>query len=317
MKAAIYDRWGPPDVLEVREVPMPVPASGQVLVRVAAAAVNPKDALVRAGKFAAIAGSGFPKIPGNDFAGTVAAVGPNVQGCAEGTPVFGMSNRMAGATCAEYVLADAGELAPKPPSLDFVEAASIPLVALTALQALRDCGGVGEGSEVCIHGASGGVGTVAVQIAKALGARVTALCGADSAGLVRKLGADEVLDYRKTPPASIQQKFDCFFDVYGNQSFATMKSRLKPRGVYVTTVPKVRNFIDHGRTLLWPGRRARLVIVKARVSDLKLLSDWIKQRRLRPVVAAVLPLHDIRKAHEMIETRRTHGKIVIRVREGQ
>jgi len=311
LKAALYDRYGPPGVLELREVPEPVPGPGQVAVRVAAASVNPKDALVRSGRFRRMVGPTFPKRVGSDFAGRVAALGPGVGGFDAGEAVFGMLNGWTAGGCAEMVVAATGELARKPESLSFVEAAALPLVGQTALQALRDLAGVTAGSRVCIHGAAGGVGTVAVQIARALGARVTALCGARSADLVKELGADTVLDYRRVPPPGIGERFDCFFDVFGNQSFAVLKHLLLPGGTYVTTVPSRSNILAYLRTLFWPGRRARLVVVKSRVRDLETLAMWVEEGRLKPVVSQVLPLAEIRQAHELIETRSVHGKIVV------
>lgn len=311
MQAVVYDRYGPPSVLSLRDLPMPRPRRGELLIKVHAAAMNPKDALTRAGRFALLSGRRFPLIPGNDFAGTVAGLGSGVTGYEMGDAVYGMSNRFVGACFAEYVAIPAGELAPKPPSLDFVHAAALPLAAMTALQGLRNCGRVRAGSEVCIHGASGGVGTFAVQIARALGAHVTALCSAANREFVHGLGADVVVDYRTTPPASLAQSFDCFFDVFGNQSYSAMKPRLRWRGSYVTTVPKRRNFIDYGRTLASPLRRARIVAVRSRTDDLLQLSRWVEEGRLKPVIANVLPLSQVREAHELIETRRTKGKIVL------
>lgn len=329
MRAAVHDAFGPPEVLQVRDMLPPVPGAGFVRVRVVAAAVNPKDAMVRSGKFKALSGSHFPKYTGLDFAGTVESLGPGVQGhvdapggapgCKVGDAVYGMLDGWNGGACAEFVAAPVDGLAPLPPGLSFEQAACLPLAGLTALQALRDHGHIGPerpGRRVCIHGASGGVGTLAVQIAKALGAaQVTALCGAASAELVKSLGADEVLDYAAQPPATLKQRYHCFFDVFGNQSYAAVRKRLTPRGVYVTTVPNARNYADHARTRFWPGRRARLVIVQSRAADLRILSEWVRQGKLRPVVAATLPLEDIRRAHEMIQTKRTHGKIVIRIQD--
>jgi NADPH:quinone reductase-like Zn-dependent oxidoreductase len=315
VKAAVHERFGGPDVLEVRDISQPVPGPGEVLVRVHAAAINPKDALVRGGKFRRMSGSDFPKLTGLDYAGSIAALGPGVSGFAVGEAVFGMLNGWNGGTCAEYVLAKVGEFAAKPARLDFAEAAAIPLAALTALQALRDLGRIGPGSRVCIHGASGGVGLFAVQLAKALGGHVTALCGAAAAGLVRSLGADEVLDYKTQPPAALTQRFDCFFDVFGNQSFAGMRRCLAPRGMYISTVPSRRNLIDHLRTRFWPGRRARLVVVKSKRADLETLARWTGEGKLRGVIAARFPLTEIRRAHEQIQTKRTHGKIIIDIAE--
>ena len=311
MKAAVYDRYGPPEVIEIRDVPVPVPAAGQLLVKVAAAALNPKDAITRAGRFKRLAGPRFPKFMGYDFAGTVTALGPGIQGYKPGDAVFGMLNGWRAGCCAEYLVADAEELCKRPLALGFIEAASLPLAAQTALQALRDLGGVGEGSRVLIHGASGGVGTLAVQIAKALGAHVTALCGRDSADLVRGLGADEVLDYRVTPPADLHERYDCFFDVFGNQSLGSVRHLLTPRGRYVSTVPNARNIRDTLLTRFWPGKRGALVVVKSKAADLRTLARWVGAGSLKPVIAQVLPLSEIRRAHELIQTKRTHGKIVL------
>ena len=314
MKAALYDRYGSPEVIEIRDVPEPAVAPGWVRVRVHAAALNPKDVLVRAGKFPRFAGPDFPKLMAYDFAGTVIE---STADFAAGEPVFGMINSWQAGACAEIVALPPDEVAPKPPLLGMTDAAALPLAALTALQALRDLGQVKAGQRVCIHGASGGVGTLAVQIAKAMGAEVTALCGEAAAALVRQLGADEVIDYRKTAPAQLAPGFDVFFDVFGNQSYARVRHLLKPRGVYISTVPSVRNVIDHLLTRFWPGRRARLVVVKSRRVDLEQLAAWVADGRLRPVIAAVLPLSRVREAHEQLQTRRTHGKIVLRITGGE
>lgn len=313
MKAAQYDRYGGPEVIEIRDVAEPVPGPRQVLVKVEACALNPKDALTRAGKFARLAGPRFPKGIGYDYAGTIAAVGAQVNDARIGDPVFGMLSGWRSCAAAELVTVDRDERAPRPRGLDAIQAAALPLAAQTALQALRDLGGVGPGSEVAIHGASGGVGTLAVQIAKALGARVTALCGADSAPQVRELGADAVYDYRRTPPAALSGRLDCFFDVFGNQSYWRLRDRLSARGRYVTTVPSPSNIRDHALTLLWPGRTARLVVVKTRREDLEQIARWVETSNLKPVVAKVMPLSAMREAHALIQAKRTHGKIVLTV----
>lgn len=311
MKAAQYDRYGDADVIEIREVSVPMPGAGQIQVRVEAVALNPKDALTRAGKFARLAGPAFPKGIGYDYAGTVSALGAGVNGVRVGDAVYGMLSGWRACAAAEYVVVGAQEWAPRPAALSAVEAAALPLAAQTALQALRDLARVDAGSAVAIHGASGGVGTLAVQIAKALGARVTALCGADSAAVVRHLGADTVADYRATPPAALPERYDGFFDVFGNQSFWRLRDRLKPGGCYVSTVPNATNIRDHVLTRFSFGRRARLVVVQTRRNDLDQLAHWVADGRLRPVVAQVLPLEQMRTAHLAIQTRRTHGKIVL------
>lgn len=311
MKVIEYDRYGGPEVITLREAPVPPPARGEVLVRVRAAALNPKDALVRAGKFKRLAGPEFPKRMGYDLAGEVAALGADVTGLAVGQPVYGMIQSWKAGAFAEYAALPASELATLPARLGYAEAAAIPLAAQTALQALRDLARVGPGSSVIIHGASGGVGTLAVQIAKALGARVTALCGAGSAGLVRDLGADQVFDYRETPPPRLPGRHQAFFDVFGNQHFGAVRHLLSTRGSYVSTVPNARNIRDHLLTWLSPLRKARLVVVRSRRADLETLSAWVAEGRLKPVIAARFPLAEARQAHEMIQGKKTHGKIVL------
>ncbi len=313
MKAMQYRRYGGPEVIELCELPRPDPGPGQALIRVEACALNPKDALTRSGKFARLAGPSFPKGLCYDYAGTVAAVGAGVTDVVAGDAVYGMLNGWNACAAAEYLLAGPEERARRPMSIAAAAAAGLPLAAQTALQALRDLGGVGPGSRVAIHGASGGVGTVAVQIAKCLGAEVTALCGADAADLVRGLGADSVQDYRVIPPPALPGQFDCIFDVFGNQSLAKLRSRLAPRGRYVSTVPNPRNFRDHLLTRWWPGRRGLLVVVKSRRADLEQLAAWVNAGQLRPVVAHTLTLEDMRKAHELIQSKRTHGKIILTV----
>jgi NADPH:quinone reductase-like Zn-dependent oxidoreductase len=181
------------------------------------------------------------------------------------------------------------------------------------LQALRDLAKVGPGSRVCINGASGGVGTFAVQIAKALGAQVTALCSAANHELVAALGADVVIDYRDTPPERLSGAYDCFFDVFGNQTLARVRAQLAPRGLYITTVPNRRNIRDHALTLLWPGKRARLVVVRSRRADLEQIARWVDEGRIRAVIDSTLPLSQIVDAQLRLHSRRSRGKIVLTI----
>lgn len=310
MIAIEYSRYGGPEVIELREVPVPQPQRGEVLVRVHAAALNPKDALVRAGKFKHLAGAGFPKRMGYDLAGVVADVGSGVSDLAIGQRVFGMIQSWQAGAFAEFAVLPRQQLAALPDSITFAQAAAIPLAGQTALQALRDLGQVGPGSRVVIHGASGGVGTLAVQLARWLGAEVTALCGPDSAALVASLGADSVFDYHQTAPTQLPGRYDCFFDVFGNQHFAAIKPLLHARGSYVSTVPNSRNIRNHALTRFWPGRKARLVVVQSREADLKTLAQAVSVGQLRPLIAARFPLAEMRQAHVLIATKRTHGKII-------
>lgn len=310
MRVAEYDHYGGPDVLAVRERPRPAPGRDQVLVRVRAAALNPKDVLIRAGKFRWMTGRRFPRRTGYDWAGEIAALGPGVDSLKVGDRALGMIDASAGGACAEYVVAARAELTRCPASLPWDEAAALPLAGLTALQALRDLAGLRDGQRVLINGASGGVGTLAVQVAKAMGAHVTAVTSAGNAALVAGLGADEVLDYARAELARPDRPYDVAFDVFGNRSFAALRGALTPRGVYVTTVPSPRAVALHLATRLG-GRRARLVVVRSRSADLDALLALHARGALRAVIDRRFPLDAIADAHRYLGTRRARGKVVI------
>lgn len=311
-----YDRYGDLSVLHLREVARPSPGRGQILVRVRAAALNPKDALVRKGRFRAISGSSFPKRAGLDFAGEVAALGPGVGGHAVGAPVFGALEELTATrgTLADHVICRPEELARAPTSLSTVEAAALPLAATTALQALRDLAVLRPGLRVLIHGASGGVGTVAIPIAKWLGAHVTTTSSAGNGALCAGLGADETLDHAEAPfagraPLAGIGPYDAIFDVFGNLTFARVRPVL--RGTFVSTVPSARIFVDRLRTAFARGPRARLVLVRARTVDFAIVADLADRGLLRPTLDRVLPLAEVPDAFRALETKRTRGKIVI------
>ncbi|HKC58944.1 MAG TPA: NAD(P)-dependent alcohol dehydrogenase [Myxococcales bacterium] len=241
MRALQYDAYGGIERLVLRDVPVPsLPGRGRaVLVRVVRAALNPKDALFRKGRFRLISGRRFPKWCGLDFAGEVTASNsPRVR---VGERVFGALDewRLGRGTLAEYVVTSEDELAPLPDGVGFEEGAAVALVGLTALQALRDVARMAPGAEVLINGASGGVGTVAIQIARLLGARVTSVSSAANLQLCAELGAEETLDYDRGGFLGQANRFDCIFDVFGNLSFARARTALKARGTFVSTVPSL------------------------------------------------------------------------------
>ena len=320
MKVVEYDRYGDPSVLVVRERPDPVARPGRVVVRVRAAALNPKDVLTRTGKLRWFAGRRFPKRVGYDWAGEIAELGRGVTGLAAGDAVFGMIQAWTAGACGERVEVLPDELARKPSGLDWEDAAALPLASLTALQALRDLGELVAGQRVLIHGASGGVGVHAVQIAKALGAHVTTLTSAAAVDLVRSLGADQPIDratWQATPPATAAAAFGCsafdvVFDVFGNRTFDEMRPLLTPRGTFVSTVPKLHVVLSRFRTA-FTRPRARLVVVRSRRADLEWLADLVERGQLRAVVDRVLPLADIAEAQRYLATRRARGKVVLRV----
>jgi NADPH:quinone reductase-like Zn-dependent oxidoreductase len=312
MRAIVYERYGSPEVLEVRELPSPAPGAGEVLVRVRAAALNPKDSLVRKGKFRRITGKRFPKVLGYDVAGVVSALGPGVTRLKVGAEVFGMKQAWAGGTVAEEVCLLEDELSLKPAGIGFEDAAALPLAALTALQALRDEGRVKPGQRVLINGGSGGVGVFAIQVARALGAHVTTTSSARNLEFCRALGAHETWDYTKQTGLEPGANWDVFFDVFGNRSFGKVRGALGPKGTYVSTVPAPATVFLHLATRFF-AKRARLVVVKSNSRDLAQLTKWVDAGTLKAVVDQVVPLEEVGRGQAHIETKRARGKVVVRV----
>lgn len=312
MRAIVYEKYGSPEVLESRALPSPEPKAGQVLIEVKAAALNPKDSFVRKGRFVRVTGKKFPRRLGYDFAGIVRVIGDGVKDVRIGDEVFGMLNGWDGGTVAEEICADADELATRPARLSFVEAAAIPLAAQTALQALRDEGRVKPGQRVLIHGASGGVGVNAIQIARILGAHVTTTSSPKNFELCRELGAHETRDYATKSELTPGSNWDVFFDVFGNRSFPMVRTALSKFGRYVSTVPSTRIVVQQLVTRVLP-RKARLVVVKSNHRDLAQLAEWIDAEQLAPVVDRIFSLDDVAKAQAHVETKRTRGKVVVQV----
>ncbi|HVH45111.1 MAG TPA: NAD(P)-dependent alcohol dehydrogenase [Labilithrix sp.] len=315
MRAVVYTKYGSADVLAIEDRPVPVVGPNDVLVRVHAAALNPKDCLVRKGKYKIITGNRFPRLLGYDYAGEVIECGPSVRHLSQGEKVYGMIQSWSGGACAEYVVARASECAPMPRSLGWEDAAAIPLAGQTALQALRDVGGVQPGHRVLIHGASGGVGTFAIQIAKILGAHVTAVASAANHALCRELGADETLDYRAGSPFAGSETYDVVFDVFGNRAPSEVRRALRKPGVMVSTVPSIKTAVAVATTLV-SRRRVRFVVVHSKTADLATLASFVDSGKLRPIVHEVFPLSDVRAASRQIETKRTRGKVVLRIADG-
>jgi len=311
MRAMVIDRYGAADVLRAATVPRPVPTRGQVLVRTRCIGVNPKDVIVRKGKFKIATGKKFPLLVGHDIAGEVVEAAPGAD-LAVGQQVFGMINDFAGRAYAEYAAVDAQSLCAAPTSVDLRTAAAVPLAAQTALQALRDQARLKPGQHVLINGASGGVGVFAVQIAKLLGAEVTAVCSARNAELVQGLGADHLVDYAETTLASLPQRFDAIFDVFGNYRFDALRPLLTAHGTYVQTIPSGQVVKDVARTV-FSRQRARLVVVRSQRAQLEWLRQHIDAGRLKVVVDRSFALDDAAEAHRYMETKRARGKVVLEV----
>ncbi len=314
MRALTYGRYGTSKLLAIRELPDPRPGPGEVLVRVRAAALNPKDVFTLKGRFRFLSGRRFPKVVGLDLAGEVVAVGPSAGAFRPGDRVFGFLSGFAAlrGTVAEEVAVPARWLAAMPRAASFEEAAAVALAGSTALQALRDVAGLRPGDRLLVNGASGGVGAPAIQLAKRMGAVVTTTSSAARIDLCRSLGADEALEHARGEHLSGGRAYRVVFDVFGNLSLSAARPALRPGGVFVTTVPSRRIFLDALRTPLGPVR-ARLVRVQPRAADLETLARHVDDGGLRPQVDRVFPFDEAAEAVRYLERRRAHGKVVVRV----
>ena len=313
MKALIYKSFGDPGVLEcVEDWTKPAITANHVLVRVVAGSVNPKDVMLRKGKFSrTLARDPLPRVAGMDIAGEVVEIGKNIVNLATGDLIFGMTNRFSGGVHSEYAVFEASEIARAPSNISSVIASCVPLSAQTALQALRNHCKVAQGYKVLINGASGGVGHFAVQIAKALGAEVHAVCGSNHLDFVASLGADVVHDYTVEPAPKIDSSFHCIFDVFGRFSRKDFAKQLGPRGIFVSTVPKVATLRGELLARVGLDQRSRLVQVKSCTSDLNQLREWIESNRLSPHIEKIYPITAAQDAHRHIESKHTTGKVVL------
>ncbi|MFF8092976.1 NADP-dependent oxidoreductase [Streptomyces sp. NPDC016675] len=306
MRAVVVEQWGGPQELSEREIERPEPGLGEVLVRVRAAGVNPVDWKTRA--TGSLIEWGTPPAVGWDVSGTVEAVGPGVGVFRPGDEVFGMPlfPRQAGGY-AEYVVAPARHLARKPAGLTHVEAAALPLAALTAWQALVDTADVRPGERVLVHAAAGGVGHLAVQIAKTRGAHVIGTASAAKHALVRELGADEVIDYRSVRFEDVVSDVDVVLDGLGGRT-AERSLRVVREGGRLITLPGPDDVPAAPE-----GVRAMWMLVEPDHHGLREIAALVERGSLKPVVETVLPLAQAAKAHEIGEQGRTTGKIVLTV----
>ena len=323
MKAIVYRRYGSPDVLALREVERPIVRDGDVLVRVRAASVNPLDwHLLRGKPYIVRPTSGWrtPKrnVPGVDVAGVVEAVGRGVTQVKPGDEVFGEKSR----ACAEYVCGPEQLFVLKPTNLTLEQAATIPVGGVTALQALRDHGQVQPGQRVLINGASGGVGTFAVQLARDFGAEVTGVCSSPNVELVRSLGADHVMDYARDDFTRGQQRYDLVIDNVGNHSPVALRGVLAPTGrlVGVGIDPSQGDWIAPIARILvarqlsrFGGRKLGFMLTDMKREDLLFLKERIEAGAVTPVIDRSFPLAEVPDAIRYLETMRARGKVVITV----
>ena len=308
MKQAVYTGYGDVNVIEIVDSEVPKLNEDEILIKVKAMALNPKDVMIRKGKFKSFSGERFPMGIGFDFAGYV--MDPNGRTHLKGAKVFGMLNGWRGRTCAEYLNVHIDEVYTMPEDLTYEEAAGIPLVGQTALQAIRDIGNLQSGKKILINGASGGVGSIAIQIARAMGGEVTSISSTRNLDFCKFLGAHSTISYSDTDRLESESGYDIFFDVFGNFSFSKVSKMLSKEGRYITTVPKRGIFFQQ---MLNPFRskKAKMVYVKSNRKDLQWLHEKLREEDIKPVIDRYFTMNELKEAQDYIETKRAKGKIII------
>jgi NADPH:quinone reductase-like Zn-dependent oxidoreductase len=306
MKAVVAHEYGAPQVLKFEEVPRPEPNADEALVRVIATSVNPADPLTLSGKYAREFGTHLPLIPGYDIAGVVEKTGANVTKLKVGDAVYGYPTF--GGGWADYATVKESEVAAKPKSLNFVESAAVPMGALTAWQALVDVAKLQPGQTVLIHGGSGGVGSFAIQIAKARGARVIATASTANQDLLKQLGAGVAVDYTKTKFEDVAKDVDAVLDPVGKETLARSYGVVKKGGIVMSLVARPDPVELEKR-----GIRGAGISVHPDADDLAEIAQLIDSGKIKPIVTQVLPLSEAIAAQQQAATHHTRGKVVLRI----
>src|SRR5215510_8037900 len=308
MKAVVIHGYGGPEVLKYEDVPRPEPKDDQLLVQVIAAGVNPVDGMIRSGMFAKEGNRAFPIILGGDVAGVVEKVGSKIKKFKAGDPVFAYVSLDNSGGYAQSALVTEREAAPKPKSLTYVEAAAVPIVALTAWQALVDTAKLSPGQTILIHGGSGGVGSFAIQIAKARGAHVIATASTANQDLLKQLGADVAVDYAKTRFEDVAKDVDAVLDPVGKETLARSYDAVKKGGIVMCLVA-----LPDRAELKKRDIHGAAISVHPDAEDLTEIADLIDAGKIKPVVTRVLPLSEAVAAQQQAATRHMRGKVVLRV----
>lgn len=313
MKQIFYRKYGSTDSIELGSSDEPSVSTGTMIVRNYASSVNPIDWKIRAGQLRPLSGLLSPGAAGCDFAGEVEVVAPGVTQFKPGDRVYGFLFPLKGGAYAEHVAVPVGCAALIPPNLNFEEAGVVPLSGLTAYDALTRVTQLKEGHRVIINGCSGGVGTMALQIAKILGAYVIGVCSKKNHSLAMELGADEVIDYHENPTLSGTSPVDILFDVVGSQPLSISSPLLKEDGIHVHTLPELKTFVIDPLMNVLSKKKTRPVIVKPNGQSLDNLSKWIEAGLLKPHIGASFSLENMREAQALSETGRAVGKISIQI----
>jgi NADPH:quinone reductase-like Zn-dependent oxidoreductase len=321
MKAIVYNQYGSPDVLRLAEVEKPTPKDDEVLVKIHAASVNKADWLQLTGKpfIVRLFTGGLRKpsktILGADIAGTVTAVGKNVRAFRPGDAVFGDTSDIGCGGFAEYVAVPEQMLVMKPANVSFEEAAAVPLAGVTALQGLRDKSNIQTGQKVLIYGASGGVGSFAVQVAKAFGAEVTAVCSTRNVEMARSIGADHVIDYKKEHFVKSGEHYDLIFAANGNRSLTDFRRVLKPNGLCVVaggSMPQIFRAMLLGPLVsMFSSKKIINVAAKSDKQDLEFMAELLEAGKIRPVIDRCYPLSETAEGLRYLGETHPSGKVVI------
>ncbi len=308
MKAVRIHGYGGPDVLKYEDAPRPTAGPGEVLIRVHATTVNPFDCAARAGYMDSWFHYAFPLITGTDISGVIEEVGEGVTGSAPGDAVYARTGVFRDGANAEYAVAFVSDVATKPASLDHIHAAAIPHVTLTAWQGLYELANLSAGQTILIHAAAGGVGHIAVQLAKLRGAKVIGTAS-QHLDFIKELGVDQAIDYATTPFEDVVSDVDVVLDLIGGDTQERSWKVLKPGGIIISTIqpPSEETAAAHG------VRTGFIATAPPIRETLTKVAEMVDNGTLKVTVSTVLPLEEIRKAHELIEAKHTHGKLVLQV----
>jgi len=314
MQAVMYDRFGDASVLSLRETAVPQAGRGQIQVRVRMASLNPIDFKLRSGIMRILGRPKRPAITGKDFAGEITALGAEVSGYQLGQRVFGSVDPMGGdGSCAQFVAVSSDLIAPIPDDLSDEAAASLPVAAGSALQALTDIARLQHGQSVLITGASGAVGASAVQLALSIGARVTGVCGTANIDYVRSIGAGRVVDYRSESWQQLGERFDVIFDAAAAASFAEAKPRLAAGGIYLNTMPRPALYWAAFMARLSSRQRCVPFLLKTDTALLQRLARLAADRVIVPHIHEVVGLAQVASAQRRMQEGKVHGKVCVRV----